>query len=147
MAREAVFDVRSLPKVGHSAEFTATVEESAVAELAGLIGLDGRWRCDEMSTAPASYGRCLVEGVLVVELVSSALRSLVVGGYLLRGEEMRFPSAVSIGEQVTVRAEVVGVQEDERAISVDTRIWRSDGETAFRGIGWVVQVEPSEQET
>lgn len=138
--------MRSLPEVGRSAEFTAAVEESAVAEFAELTGLDDRRRGGEMAGVGTAYGPCLVSGALVVEFVNAALRSLVGEGYVLRGQEMRFPSAVSIGEHVTVRAEVVGVHEDERTLSVETRIWRADGEIAFRGVGRVVQVEPSEHE-
>ena len=138
--------MRSFPEVGRSAEFTAAVEESAVAEFAELTSLDDPRRCGGTSAESTPHGLCLVSGALVVEFVSAALRSLVGEGYVLRGQEMRLPSAVSVGEHVTVRAEVVGVDEDERTISVETRIWRADGEIAFRGVGRVVQVEPSGQE-
>lgn len=138
--------MRSFPEVGHSAEFTAAVEESAVAEFAELTSLGDRRRGGEMAAAGTPHGQCVVSGALVVEFVNAALRSLVGEGYVLRGQEMRFPSAVSIGERITVRAEVVDVHEDERTLSVETRIWRVDGEMAFRGVGRVVQVEPSGRE-
>lgn len=139
-----VSDVQPLPEVGHRVERTETIEESSVAHFADLVDDHNSLYTDETFAARTPYGRRLVHGALLVGLAHSALTRLTGEGYVLMGQELRFPAAVAIGERVAVLAEVIRVREDKRIVSAETRILREDGEAAFRGVSGLMQLELSD---
>lgn len=134
-------DVQPLPHIGHSVEFTRTVDDAMVTQFADLVDDHNPLYTDEQFAARSIYGQRLVHGALLVGLVNSALTQLSGPGYVLMGQEVRFSAAVRVGDQVRVAAEVIRVREDKRIISVETHVFRQDGESAFRGVGGLMQLE------
>lgn len=133
--------MQELPEVGRSAELTKVIDESSVVAFADLVDDHNPLYTDERFAARTIYGDRLVHGALLVGLVNSALSRLTGPGYVLMGQEMRFSSAVRLGEQARARAEVIRVRPDKGIVSVETHVYRSDGETAFRGVGGLMQLE------
>lgn len=136
-----MLDVDPLPEVGHSVEFTTEIDAAAVASFADLVDDHNPLYVDDRFAARTRYGGRLVHGALLVGLVNSALTRLTGPGYVLMGQEIRFSAAVRVGEQVRVTAEVLRVREDKRIVSAETHIHRSDGESAFRGVGGLMQLD------
>lgn len=133
--------VEELPEVGRSAELTKVIDESSVVAFADLVDDHNPLHTDERFAARTVYGDRLVHGALLVGLVNSALDRLTGPGYVLMGQEVRFSSAVRLGEQVRARAEVIRVRPDKGIVSVEAHVYRADGETAFRGVGGLMQLE------
>lgn len=133
--------MRPLPEIGHSEEFTTVLDEAAVATFADLVDDHNPLYVDGSFAARTRYGQRLVHGALLVGLVNSALTRLTGPGYVLMGQEVRFSAAVRVGERVRVTAEVIRVREDRRIVSAETHVYRSDGESAFRGVGGLMQLE------
>jgi 3-hydroxybutyryl-CoA dehydratase len=134
-------DVQPLPEIGHWVEFTRSLDDAAVTQFADLIDDHNPLYTDEQFAARSVYGQRLVQGALLVGLVNSALTRLTGPGFVLMGQEVRFSAAVHIGEQLRVTAEVIRVREDKRIVSAETHVYRQDGESAFRGVGGLMQLE------
>lgn len=134
-------DVKPLPDVGHSVEFRTTVDDAMVARFADLVEDHNPLYTDAAFAARTTYGARLVHGALLVGLVNSALTRLTGPGYVLMGQEVRFSAAVRAGGEVRVTAEVIRVREDKRIVSAETHVYRHDGESAFRGVGGLMQLE------
>ncbi len=133
--------MKALPEVGRSVQDTKMIDEAAVTAFADLVDDHNPLYTDERFAARTPYGSRLVHGALLVGLVNSALTRLTGPGYVLMGQEVRFSAAVRVGEEVRVHAEVIRVREDKRIVSVETHVYRPDGESAFRGVGGLMQLD------
>lgn len=133
--------VEQLPEVGRAAELTKVIDQSSVVAFADLVDDHNPLYTDEGFAARTRYGHRLVHGALLVGLVNSALSRLTGPGYVLMGQEVRFSAAVRSGERVRAHAEVIRVRPDKGIVSVETHVYRSDGEAAFRGVGGLMQLE------
>lgn len=131
----------ALPEVGHSVQVTKVLDEATVVAFADLVDDHNPLYTDERFAARTPYGNRLVHGALLVGLVNSALTRLAGPGYVLMGQEVRFSAAVYVGEEVRVFAEVIRVRQDKRIVSAETQVYRPDGETAFRGVGGLMQLD------
>ncbi len=130
-----------LPEVGRSAEITKVIDDATVAAFADLVDDHNPLYTDDRFANRTPYGSRLVHGGLLVGLVNSVLSRLTGPGYVLMGQEVRFSAAVRIGEEVRVRAEVIRVREDKRIVSAETHVYRPGGDSAFRGVGGLMQLD------
>lgn len=130
-----------LPVEGHAVEFNTVIDEAKVSTFADLVDDYNPVYTDQDFAARTIYGDRLAHGALLVGLVNSALTQLTGPGYVLMGQEIRFSAAVRIGEQVRVAAEVIRVQAEKGIVSAETRVFRYDGESAFRGVGGLMRLE------
>ncbi len=134
--------------VGDRVSFTKTVSESDVYLFAGITGDLSPNHVDEEYMKRSGYGRRMAHGALIVGFMSTA-SSLAIAGSRSSGDEtpvslgydrIRFLAPVYLGDTVSVKYEIVGIDEERRRSVADIRVVNQTDELVAVGqhiLKWV----------
>ena len=134
--------------VGDRVSFTKTVSESDVYLFAGITGDLSPNHVDEEYMKRSGYGRRMAHGALIVGFMSTA-SSLAISGSRSSGDEtpvslgydrIRFLAPVYLGDTVSVKYEIVGIDEERRRSVADIRVVNQTDELVAVGqhiLKWV----------
>lgn len=105
-------------KIGVRAEFAKTISESDVYLFAGITGDLAPVHVNEAFMRGTAYGKRIVHGVLIMGLMSTTVTRMLEKaqssekvGVSLGFDSARFIKPVFIGDTITVRYEVVSIDE------------------------------------
>jgi acyl dehydratase len=113
--------------------FTKTVGETDVYGFAGISGDLSPNHVDEQYMSATRYGKRIAHGVLSIAFMSTCSSKLIESlgnpptvsyGY----DRVRFIKPVFIGDTLTVRYTVAGVDEQEQRCTSDVKVFNQDGE-------------------
>ncbi len=122
--------------VGDSVTFSKTVGESDVYLFAGITGDLAPNHVDEEYMKRSSYGTRIAHGALLVGYMSTA-SSMAIADSRSGGEEtpvslgydrIRFLAPVFLGDTITVRYEIVSIDEERRRSVSEIRVTNQSGE-------------------
>lgn len=122
--------------VGDSVTFSKTVGESDVYLFAGITGDLAPNHVDEEYMKRSSYGTRIAHGALLVGYMSTA-SSMSIADSRSGGEEtpvslgydrIRFLAPVFLGDTITVRYEIVSIDEERRRSVSEIRVTNQSGE-------------------
>lgn len=130
-------------EVGMAAERSKTVTEADVTLFAGLTGDFNPAHVDEEAARRGRFGGRIAHGMLTAGLLSAVLGTRLPGpGCIYVGQTLRFTRPVRIGDTVTARVEVAGLQPDDRRVVLATTCRNQEGETVLEGEAEVLVPEP-----
>ncbi|MFW6192356.1 MAG: MaoC family dehydratase [Gemmatimonadota bacterium] len=120
--------------VGRSATFTKTVTETDVVLFAGITGDMNPLHVDREAAGRSRFGGRLAHGMLTAGLVSAVLGTRLPGpGCVYLSQSLRFVAPVRIGDTVTARVEVTGLEPDRNLVRLRTTCANQEGETVLEG--------------
>lgn len=118
--------------VGQSAEIQRLVDDDAVRRFAEVSGDFNPLHMDEAYARKTAFRGRIAHGALVASYISCVLGSHLPGpGAVFAGMTMRFARPVRIGDLVTARATVVGIDAARRMVQLDC-VCEVDGEVCLQ---------------
>jgi len=106
-------------EVGQSAEITRLVNEDIIQKFAEVSGDCNPLHMDEAYAARSPFRGRIAHGALVASFVSCVLGNYLPGrGTVFAGMNIQFERPVRIGDTVTVRATVTGVDMKTRRVKL-----------------------------
>ena len=122
-------------KVGDKATFTKTVTNEDIQAYARVSGDNQPLHLDDAFAARTRFKKRIAHGMLSAGFISAVLgtklapQAVVV--YL--GQQMRFRLPVGIGDTITAEAEVTGIDETRRIVTVRTDCLNQNGDAVLTG--------------
>jgi 3-hydroxybutyryl-CoA dehydratase len=116
-------------EIGPLASFTRTFTQTDYDRCAQLTGDDNPIHVDPEFAKTTRWGRTLAHGMLLYGVISAAISSRLRGTIQVE-QKLKFPGPTFTGEEMSIRLEVIGVDEDDGSFVVAGTIARPGGEAA-----------------
>jgi acyl dehydratase len=121
-------------EVGQVATTRRTLVQSDFDRFAALSGDDNPIHVDASFAARTRFGQTVAHGMLLYSLVCSVLGTQLPGPGMIQVEqELMFPSATLVGEEVEIRLEVTAIQPGSGLVDIETLVIRPDGTPGLHG--------------
>jgi 3-hydroxybutyryl-CoA dehydratase len=126
--------------VGQTAERAHTVTEADILAFAAVSGDDNPLHLDEAYAAQTPFKGRIAHGLLAASYVSAVLGTQLPGpGAVYLSQSLRFRRPVRIGDTVTARVSVTGIDAEKKRVTLET-VCLVDGKTVVDGEA-VIMVE------
>jgi acyl dehydratase/nitroreductase len=116
-------------KVGQVFEARFTLSQRDFVRFAQLSGDDNPIHVDASFAAKTRFGRPVAHGMFLYGLTCG----LLPGGSVPVDQELMFPNATPVGDEITVRAEIIGLDASRGTAELSTRTLRQDGNPGLEG--------------
>ncbi len=126
--------------VGDVLEYRKTVSESDVYLFAGITGDFAPMHVDEEYARTTRFGERVAHGSLTSALVSAALARMLAPGSLSVGMTYELTGPVKFGDTITLRVEVVRLDEARRRVYLDATCTNQRGEVVLKGTAEQVMI-------
>ena len=108
-------------RVGDTAEIKHSVTEEDVGQFVRLTGDDNKLHVDKAYAARTAMKQPVVHGMLGASFISTVIGTKLPGdGALWFAQSLEFLLPVRVGDEITVRAEVIAVQERQQILELRT---------------------------
>ena len=132
-------------QVGEKAELKHVVTQADLEKFVALTGDDNKLHVDTNYAAKTAFKKPVVHGMLGASFISTIIGTRLPGdGALWFSQSIDFLLPVRVGDELTVRAEVVKKLEKLQVIELQTDIFNQDKQKVTSG---VAKVKIIEQET
>lgn len=107
--------------VGQSEELTYAVTDEVIRKFADVSGDDNPVHLDEDFAAGTQFGGRIAHGMLSAGFISAVIGTKLPGyGSIYLNQSLRFRRPVKIGDEVTVRATITGLDADRARATLET---------------------------
>lgn len=125
--------------VGKSFERKERVTEEKVRSFAETTGDDNPLHLDEEYAKSTMFGSRIAHGVLGLGFISAVLGRHFPGpGTIYLQQTAAFKRPVYIGEEVTVRVEIIDRIPEKSRLLISTKVLKEDGQAAIEGEALVI---------
>ncbi|MCB2228699.1 MAG: MaoC family dehydratase [Desulfarculaceae bacterium] len=125
--------------VGQIYETTLTVDEKRIAAFAEATGDDNPIHFDDEAAAKSIFGRRVAQGMLTAGFISGVFGTQFPGsGTIYMSQSVRFQRPVFIGDDITVRLEVLEMWPEKNRIRVATTCLNQEGQEVLSGEAMVM---------
>jgi len=108
-------------QVGQGAELTRSVSEDDLRAFAAVTGDDNPLHLDEVYAAATPFGGRIAHGMLCAGYISAVIgRELPGKGSVYVSQSLRFRRPVRIGDTVTARARITGIDTARARVTLAT---------------------------
>jgi acyl dehydratase len=122
------------PQIGQVASVKRTFTQEDFDRFAILSGDDNPIHVDPVFSARTKFGRTVAHGMLLYSTVGGVLGTLLPGpGTIQVDQDLIFPNATYVGEEVTISLEVTDIQPEKRQAELSTVITKPDGNVGLQG--------------
>ena len=119
--------------LGQSAELSYTVTADLIERFAEVSGDDNPVHLDQDYAVATQFGGRIAHGMLSASFISAVLGTRLPGkGAIYLSQSLRFRRPVRIGDQVTARATVTGLDAERARATLET-LCLVDGKTVLDG--------------
>ncbi|MFW9786139.1 MAG: MaoC family dehydratase [Candidatus Thorarchaeota archaeon] len=121
-------------KMGQSAEVKHKVTEEDIQVFGNLSGDYNPLHFDEAWAKTTMFGGRIAHGILTASFVSTAIGMHLPGpGTIYMSQSMRFLGPVKIGDTITARVEVVGLNDEKERVTLSTTCTNQEGKIILDG--------------
>ena len=132
--------------IGDMAELHHTIVRDDVEKFVDLTGDDNKIHVDSVFASSTPLKKPVVHGMLGASFISTIIGTKLPGdGALWFSQSLEFLIPVRVGDDITVRAEVIGKITRERIIELRTDIFNQSGQKVTTGVAKVKIVDSSPQ--
>ncbi len=122
-------------KLGEKAEITHFVTQEDLDKFVELTGDDNKLHVDKDYAAKTSFKKPVVHGMLGVSFISTIIGTKLPGdGALWFSQNIEFLLPVRIGDELTIRAEVIKKNEQLQVVELQTDIFNQDKQKVTTGV-------------
>jgi 3-oxoacyl-[acyl-carrier protein] reductase len=136
-------------QLGEKAEIKHVVTQSDLEKFVELTGDDNKLHVDKEYAAKTSFKKPVVHGMLGASFISTIIGTKLPGdGALWFSQNIEFLLPVRIGDELTIRAEVIKKLDKLQVIELQTDIFNQDKQKVTAGVARVKIIEqdtPKEQ--
>ncbi len=126
-------------EIGQTAEYRKRIEAQDIALFAAASGDVNPVHMDAEFAATTAFGERIAHGMLSGALISAALAMELPGpGTVYLSQSLRFRRPVKIGDDVTVKLEVVSKQDRKSVVTLDCTVVNQDGKVVVSGTAEVI---------
>lgn len=133
-------------KVGDKATLQHKITQNDIEKFVDLTGDDNKLHIDKDYAARTSFKKPVVHGMLGASFISTIIGTKLPGdGALWFSQTLEFLLPVRVGDEITVRAEVIKKNDRENIIELNVEILNQNRQVVTRGVSKVKvidQVEP-----
>ncbi len=121
--------------VGDRAEFSKTVTSDDIQKFAEVSGDTNPLHSDPEYAKKTRFGECIAHGMLSAGYISAVLGSKLAphACVIYLSQTLRFLRPVKVGDTVRAIAEVKGLDEEKRLLTLETECYNQDGEALIKG--------------
>ncbi|UYM15043.1 MaoC family dehydratase [Endozoicomonas euniceicola] len=120
--------------VGQSDSLTRTLTEKDLLLFAKVSGDTNPVHLDKNFAATTQFEDRIAHGMWTSSLISCALATKLPGpGGIYLSQEVKFMRPVKVGDTVTVKLEVLDINERRKRATVSTNVVNQDGKTVVKG--------------
>lgn len=122
-------------KIGDKATFTKTVTNEDIQDFARVSGDNQPLHLDDGFAAKTRFKKRIAHGMLSAGFISAVLGTKLAPNAVVvyLGQQMRFRLPVGIGDTITAEAEVTGIDENRRIVTVRTDCLNQNGDAVLTG--------------
>lgn len=107
--------------LGQSAEMTMTVTEAGIESFAEVTGDNNPVHLDEAYAANTPFKTRIAHGMLSAGYISAVIGTRLPGpGAIYLSQALRFKRPVKIGDEVTAKATITGIDTEKARITLET---------------------------
>ncbi|MBI5300558.1 MAG: MaoC family dehydratase N-terminal domain-containing protein [Chloroflexi bacterium] len=117
-------------QVGQTLTSTQTLTQDAFNRFAALSGDDNPIHVDAEFSARTRFGKPVAHGMYLYSLICGVIVKQFPGATQV-SQELMFPAPSLVGEEVTIRARVLEIQND--TIRFETTVTKASGELGVQG--------------
>ncbi len=129
-------------QIGDKAEMRHVVTQSDLDKFVELTGDDNKLHIDKEYAAKTSFKKPVVHGMLAASFISTIIGTKLPGdGALWFAQNLEFLLPVRIGDELSIRAEVIKKLDKLQAIELQTDIYNQDKQKVTTGIAKVKIIE------
>jgi 3-oxoacyl-[acyl-carrier protein] reductase len=130
-------------RVGDSAELTHVISAADLERFVELTGDDNLLHTNNEYAAKTSFKKPVAHGMLGASFISTIIGTKLPGdGSLWFSQNLEFLLPVRVGDELTVRAEVLGKIDHMQAIELRTDVFNQHRQKVTTGVAKVKIVEP-----
>lgn len=119
--------------IGQSAELTRTVDERSIQLFAEVSGDHNPVHLDEAYAATTPFKTRIAHGMLSGAYISALIAGKLPGpGAIYIGQTLSFKRPVKIGDEVTVKATIIGIDPEKARVTLST-VCSVGGKTVLDG--------------
>lgn len=119
---------------GDVSEFTKTVSESDIYQYAGITGDFNPAHVNEAYASKTFFKKRIAHGMLSAGFISAILGNHLPGpGSVYVKQELNFLAPVYIGDTITARAEVIGVDKEKNRVTLSTNCYNQEETMVIKG--------------
>ena len=120
--------------VGQADSLTRTLTEEDLLLFAKVSGDTNPVHLDKAFAATTQFEGRIAHGMWTSSLISCALATKLPGpGGIYLSQEVKFMRPVKVGDTVTVKLEVLDINERRKRATVSTNVVNQDGKTVVKG--------------
>lgn len=135
-------------KVGDSAEIKHIVTNEDIKKFVELTGDDNRLHTDNEYAAETSFKKPVAHGMLGASFISTVIGTKLPGdGALWFSQSLEFLLPVRIGDELTIKVEVIKKLESLHAVELRTDVINQEKQKVITGAAKVKIIEKSQQQT
>lgn len=122
-------------KIGDKATFTKSVTNEDIQDFARVSGDNQPLHLDDAFAAKTRFKKRIAHGMLSAGFISAVLGTKLAPNAVVvyLGQQMRFRLPVGIGDTITAEAEVTGIDENRRIVTVRTDCLNQNGDAVLTG--------------
>lgn len=129
-------------KIGDSAEIKHTVTKADIEKFIDLTGDDNKLHHDAEYALKTSFKKPVAHGMLGASFISTIIGTKLPGdGALWFSQTLEFILPVRVGDELTIKAEVIKKIDKMNAIELKTEIFNQDKQKVTSGVAQVKIVE------
>jgi 3-hydroxybutyryl-CoA dehydratase len=122
-------------KVGDIATFEKTVTAEDIQRFAEVTGDTNPLHSDAEYAKKTRFGECIAHGMLSAGFISAVLGTKLAPNacavYL--SQTLRFLRPVKVGDTIKAVAEVKGIEDEKRTLTLETECYNQDGDVVVKG--------------
>lgn len=121
-------------QIGQIVELKRRLSQVDFDRFAALSGDDNPIHVDPDFAARTKFGRPVAHGMLLYSAISGLVSTQLPGpGSLPLEQHLKFPTATFVGEEVTLRFAVTGLETANNIVELETQVVRPGGELGLEG--------------
>ncbi len=121
-------------EVGEFSEFSKTISESDVYLYAGITGDFNPAHINEEYAKKTFFETRIAHGMLPAGFISAILGTKLPGpGTIYLKQELKFLAPVRMGDTITARVEITGIDKGKKKVTLKTTCVNQDGKTVLDG--------------
>ncbi len=130
--------------IGDTAQIKKIITEESIYNFAMATGDFNPIHLDHSYAEKTIFKGRIAHGILSVGIISAVIGNILPGnGTIYLSQEVKFIAPVRIGDEITVKVEVIEIIPEKNRVKLKTICLNQDGKMVIDGVAWVMPPKKS----